>query len=603
MRVRSRHLAIATVLLVSLGTQRARADWKPGGTLISFSPDVVVEADGHGGIFASNNPATVFPVCYHLDAGGNVPSPWSVGGIELTPGMTVSEHAAIRTLSILADDEGGAFFLTREKSPYQGSGGFWYPDQYYLHRRDMNGVVASGWTRTGVCLETPYLDPRYVGLHPPCMVSDERGGVIIAWLGQGVIAEHPTLVVQRVTPDGSRAWGDDGIIVAEEAEGACTLPALVPDGSGGALAFWGHWDSAGALIRIRGQHVARSGERLWGLEGRDVSSEAYDRVASAVPADGGWVWASYHPAISATSDGQAGAILAWAGSRGADLDILAARVTADGVNRWGRDVVVCGAPGEQATVHSLNWHGEGAVVAWRDGRQGADVGIYAQAIGEDGRARWRTDGVAVALGKGERGPVRLGSDGHEGVYLAWGDSEGGGELFGQRLLHSGRPAPGWPESGALVSRSAISNPIGSLELRLFENRNGTAIVAWTSSQSGSLATLLTARGPLGFEAAKGGPDVLDAREVGDGTLLAIRGVSPGPIMVGGQVRLSLLDSSPAALQLFDPAGRMVWSCDLERVAGSRELTLGEPAKLPSGIYLVRVVQGAHMTTARAIALH
>ncbi|MEK7269345.1 MAG: T9SS type A sorting domain-containing protein [Planctomycetota bacterium] len=613
MRLRLRLAAGAAVVLTALWTLVGRADWKQDGSLLSTYPEVVVGADGRGGIFGSNNPAQSFPRLYHLDVSGDTTAGWPVAGIELTPGMTADQHASIRAIAILPDGEGGMFVLTREKAPYQGHGGFWYPDQFYLHRRTADGSVAPGWTTEGACLATPYLDPRYTGLHLPRMVPDGTGGVLVAWLGWAHAWlgspdwPNPRVVVQRVTAAGLLVWGDDGITV-REGPGACTIPALVGDGRGGALVFWGQWDASGTSIRVCGQHVMSSGRLLWDPEGKVVSTRSYDRMADAVPADGGWVWANYHTAIAATTDGESGAILVWAGARGADLNIVATRVAPDGRLPWRHDVSVCSAPGEQATVACTGWGEGGAIVAWRDGRRGADVGIYAQAIRHDGRARWTADGIAVGLGAGERGPVLVASDGREGTYFVWGDPTAGGRVLAQRLLHSGRPAPGWSDNGSLVSRIAEPDYSGSIGLSLVEGRKGTAIGAWTSWRKGSFAMLLT---PHGLAApAKTAVRKPKAAPLGNGPVpdarpaFAIRRIHPNPATAGGIVRLALSESAPASLEMFDIAGRRVWSREVGTLGpGEHNLILADGARLPAGVYLVRLTQGKHVATARAVFLH
>ena len=598
---------IATVVIAALWGSVAQADWKQDGSLLSAYPEIVVGADGRGGIFGSNNPGESLPWVYHLDASGDTTTEWTVAGIELTPGMLLTQHASIQTIAILPDVEGGMFVLTRQKSPYDGHGGFWYPDQYYLHRRTSDGSVATGWTIEGVRLESPYLDPRYVGLHLPRMVSDGTGGVLVAWLGLDWInAPNPRVVVQRATASGSLKWGEDGIAVREDA-GACTIPALVADGRGGALVFWGQWDSTGTNIRVCGQHVSASGRLLWDRDGKIVSTRSYDRMANAVPADGGWVWANYHTAIAATSDGESGAILAWAGARGADLNIVAVRVAPDGRLPWRRDVSVCSAPGEQATVACTGWDEDGAIVAWRDGRRGADVGIYTQAIGNGGRARWAADGIAVGIGTGERGPVLLVSDGRDGTYLIWGDPTAGGEVFAQRLLHSGRPAPGWPDNGWLVSHTAEPDYGGSIGLSLVEGRRGTAITAWQSWRKGGFAMLITPRGPaVSVEVGRGKPraaPIENASTLEAGTKLAILGIHPNPMATRGTVRFALPGSAPAALEMFDIAGRRVWSREVGALPGEHSLTLADGKHLPAGVYLVRLARGSRIASARAIVLY
>ena len=606
MRPSSHSAAVTMVLLGAFCASLAGADWKEGGSLLSTQPSIVVGADGRGGVFGANNPGPPFPRLYHLDAGGDTTSGWPAAGIELTPGMTIEQHYAIQPLAILPDGEGGMFVLTREKWPYEGHGGFWHPDRYYLHRRTASGSVATGWTTEGAYLATPYMDPRYVGLHPPSICADGLGGVLVAWL-DGDYWPNPHVVVQRVSAAGSRMWGEDGTVV-REGPGACTIPVLVADGAGGALVFWGQWDSAGTGIRVCGQHLMPSGRPLWSADGQTVSTATYDRVAGAVPADGGWVWASYHAAITATPDGEGGAILVWAGAVRADLNVVAARVASGGRLPWGHDVSVCSAPGEQATVAGTGWGEGGVIVAWRDGRRGADVGIYAQAIDRSGRARWEADGVAVSLGTRERGPVRLAEDGRAGAYLVWGDPVAGGAVFAHRLLHAGRSAPGWPDGGTLVSSMAEPDYSGNIGLSLVEGTHGTAVAAWTSWRKGAFAMLLTPHGPA-TPAGVTAPEPALARlgaasALEDGRALSIRRIHPNPLTAGGVVRLALPESAPARLEMFDLGGRHIWSREVGALGpGEHTVALADGARLPAGVYLVRLTQGRRVATARVIFLH
>ncbi|HTK32213.1 MAG TPA: T9SS type A sorting domain-containing protein [Candidatus Saccharimonadaceae bacterium] len=567
---------------------------------------MIVGPDGRGGIFGSTNAGSLYPQLFHLDASGDTTAGWSYGGIDLTPGVTRSQHTSIAPRAILPDGDGGTFELTAEQAPYDGSGGFWYPKQFYLHRRSDRGTVADGWPAEGVLLETQYLNPRFEGLHFPRMALDGAGGVLIAWLGWADLPDwpNPRVVAQRVTAAGARLWGDDGVTV-RLGRGAATIPALVGDGHGGALVFWAQRDSSETSLRIRGQHVLASGDVGWDTDGKVVSSDTYDRIVDAIPADGGWVWADYHTAIAAAGDGDSGAIIGWAGAHGVDLNIVAARVAADGNLPWGHDVRVCSAPGEQSTLDCAADRAGGAIFAWRDGREGSDIGIYAQAVRRDGRLRWRPDGVAVSLGTGERGPVLVADDGLDGTYFAWGDPVAGGRVFAQRLTPSGRPAPGWVGNGTVVSRVAEPDYNHEVGLSLVGGQRGNAIVAWNDFRRGSFAMLLTPLGPAGAAEVvhKRGATPSDAGPVpASQPAFGIRGMQPNPMTAGGTVRLALLGLAPATLEIFDTAGRRVWTREITSGPGEYSVRLADGALLPAGVYLVRLSQGTQVTAARAVYL-
>ena len=70
-----------------------------------------------------------------------------------------------------------------------------------------------------------------------------------------------------------------------------------------------------------------------------------------------------------------------------------------------------------------------------------------------------------------------------------------------------------------------------------------------------------------------------------------------------QVRFSLPSASRATLELVDVGGRRVASRNVGTLgAGRHELVLGEGQRLSSGIYFVRLTQGAQVVTTRVTVL-
>jgi hypothetical protein len=83
-------------------------------------------------------------------------------------------------------------------------------------------------------------------------------------------------------------------------------------------------------------------------------------------------------------------------------------------------------------------------------------------------------------------------------------------------------------------------------------------------------------------------------------VLAFLGTRPSP----GDTRLllsfSLATREPARLEVLDVAGRRVLARDLTGLGpGSHALDLGERARFPTGIYLVRLWQGRERVTGKA----
>ena len=76
------------------------------------------------------------------------------------------------------------------------------------------------------------------------------------------------------------------------------------------------------------------------------------------------------------------------------------------------------------------------------------------------------------------------------------------------------------------------------------------------------------------------------------SVLALYGARPNPIATEGVVEFSLPDGSPAPLELFDIAGRRVWTQDVGRLgAGPHSVRLSDPRTMAPGVYLLRLTHG------------
>jgi hypothetical protein len=95
-------------------------------------------------------------------------------------------------------------------------------------------------------------------------------------------------------------------------------------------------------------------------------------------------------------------------------------------------------------------------------------------------------------------------------------------------------------------------------------------------------------------------------DVADGASLvfALEGVRPNPSRSGRlSVAFALPSGSPARLELLDVSGRRVEVRDVGALgAGRHTVDLGTERKMPAGLYLVQLTQGANRRTVRAIVI-
>jgi len=125
------------------------------------------------------------------------------------------------------------------------------------------------------------------------------------------------------------------------------------------------------------------------------------------------------------ADDSGGAVVVWRDNRnGVDFDIYGNRINARGnVMGPSTGVPVCAVAGDQADFHLIPDGTGGAIVVWRDARTGYRV--FAQRIDGTGTARWAANGISLCGAGGSQTNPRIAPDGNGGALVAWSDSRSG----------------------------------------------------------------------------------------------------------------------------------------------------------------------------------
>ncbi len=598
------HAAVAvSSLLFSLAPLAARAAWAPNGSPVAtLTGEQIwprVASDDRGGAFAVwAQQAAVH--AQHLLTNGDFAPGWSAAGMVVPPNPSPLTHARIDPITPVSDGDGGMYVVSAASGPCSAHC-YGEPVEIFIQRLTASGAIASGWPAQGVQVEQAPLHP---GVSERAkVISAGRKGLMVAWVSVDLLNGVPVnrrLCAQAVGSDGSLRWGESGIEIVS-GDGLQLIPAIVSDGEGGILTFWGDQGTAGE-VRLLGQHVSSRGRLLWPQGGLQISSGRMTTFVGPL----------------AVSDGERGAIVEWQGGEEGHLDLLAARVTSEARRPWAHDVVLCTAAGDRTGVQIAPTADGGAIVAWLDLRNGKDRHVYAQRIMHGGRISWSPSAAPACMETGERGPLALASDGRNGAFIAWGDTRPQGRLYGTRLTRRGDPAPGWAVDGTLVSgwpdgsshaESRVEGPW------ITPTRVGHAIVSWDAWQQvptagfpdfieQSFAMLLTPDGPAASQTGAQRP--LAPAEPASAPvssaaarLFALRGVRPNPAPSGAIVSFTLSDELPATLELFDIGGRRLWSRGVGELGrGEHEVRLRDGVRSPPGLYLVRLSQGERIATTR-----
>jgi hypothetical protein len=302
---------------------------------------------------------------------------------------------------------------------------------------------------------------------PPAMVPNGTGGALVAWADYR--STDLDIFVQSTNSAGLSLWTSDGVPMCKVA-GAQINPRIVADGGGGGVVVWQDGRS-GTAYDIYAQRVSAVGQGVWAPGGIPVCTAAGVQELPQVVADG-----------------FGGTIIGWVDRRGADADIYVQRLDASGNPQWTADgVALCAATGNQTDLALVPDDLGGAIALWKDGR-GATPDIYAQRVSVGGVAQWAAGGAVVCGVAGEQRAPQLIADGAGGAIAVWSDARGGaGDVYVQRM--SGAGAIQWAADGVAVC-VAVGDQVAP---RLCGDGAGGAIVTWQDNRGGATSDIYAQR--------------------------------------------------------------------------------------------------------------
>jgi hypothetical protein len=505
---------------------------------------------------------------------------------------------------------------------WDGAGGAivtWYDfrnSNYDIYAQRVNAVGVAQWISNGVALCTAASTQQY-----PAIVSDGAGGALVAWQDFRS-GSNTDIYVRGVSAAGAPQWTADGVALCTAA-GDQRDPVIASDGAGGAIVAWQDFRS-GTISGIYAQRVNAAGEPQWTVGGVglcDTTNGAYspmivadnaggaivtwydyrsrngaDIYAQRVNAVGVPVWTAAGVALctaansqqnpTIASDGAGGALVAWQDER-SGLDIYAQRVNSAGVPQWTADgVALCTAANIQLYPTIVSDGAGGAIATWGDFRSG-NADIYAQRVNAAGVPQWTADGVAVCRAGNYQYNPKIVSDGAGGGIVTWFDARSGSSyrIYAQRVNAAG--VPQWTVGGVALSTTANTQ----LDPTIVSDGAGGAIVTWQDLRKdyGDIyAQNINSDGTLG-----GGVVSTPPLSVTEGFTLS--NVEPNPSVGEVRVIFSLLDGTPATLELYDLTGRRIESLSVGSLgAGAHVMSLNPRVlSLPPGVYCVRLAQGNH----------
>jgi len=436
----------------------SRAAWSVNGNALSLAANVqsapVAAPDGQGGayvVWLDTRNGNTDLYAQHVTANGTLAAGWAADG-----NAVCSDPSTQGPPRVAADGLGNVYVTWHDPR----TGLF----DIYLQKL-ASGGVAPGWPANGVTVcnaANSQINPTLIA---------DANGALVTW--SDVRGASEDVYVQHVLANGTvdAAWPVNGAILGG-ANQQQAFPQIVSDGAGGAIVVWEDGRNGGAIttqLDIYAGHMKSTGaaDSTWGNNGALVCLQpGFDQNApQAVAVPGG------------------GAIFLWVDHRSGDSDLYARRILGDGTfpPGWPADGnALVATIGEQVAPVAIPDGAGGVIVAWQDGRDTSsfptNTDVFAVRLLTNGTraAGWAANGNDLSVQPDRQDVPAICGDGAGGALVAWKDGRPGAEIYAQHVKGDGTLFPGWAGDGLPVctaTEQQIAPTIAS-------DGGGGAICAW-----------------------------------------------------------------------------------------------------------------------------
>ena len=441
--------AFAALLFLTLGCCiQTSAQWSTNPavnnaicTATSNQETPAIIADGYGGTIITwvdnrngNNDIYAQRIC----ASGAVQ--WPANGVAI---CTASDFQL--DPKIVSDGSGGAIITWHDNRNLN--------KDIYAQRINASGAVQ--WTANGVaiCTNLNIQDGA-------TMVPDGIGGAIITWEDNRNV--NNDIFAQRINATGTVQWTLNGLAICT-ASNYQLDPAIVSDGSGGAIICW--LDNRNLNNDIYAQRINVSGVAQWVTNGVAICTNLSQQGSARL-----------------VEDGLGGAIITWFDTRNVNNDIYAQLINASGLVQWTvNGVAICTASDYQLDPRIVSDGSGGAIIAWHDNRS-FNKDIYAQRINASGLVQWTVNGVAICISTFNQEHQTLVEDGSGGAIITWDDfrsSSSFRDIYAQRIGASGTVQ--WMVNGVAIATAANNQVLPVMATDGY----GGAIITWADYRNGT----------------------------------------------------------------------------------------------------------------------
>ena len=328
----------------------------------------------------------------------------------------------------------------------------------FAQKIDTNGIPKWNYNGNGIIVGNHQVHPKIICDDLDCIIvwGDSRGG------------SYYDIYVQKLDTAGMEQWGTSDVLVCNLNEFSVVYTGsydICSDGNEGAIIVWEDF-RGGGTADLYIQKINAYGIPQWGDNGTALCTEIDDQ---------------YHPEI--ISDGNGGAFITWIDARGLDTDIYIQKVLANGSFVLGNNGIAICTADESQWYPKLTSDGDaGAIIAWQDARSGGydHWDIYSQRIDKIGNLHWDANGTVVCNSNYKQEEPELCSDGSGGAYIVWKDiRDGNYDIYIQHLNSLGNRL--FENNGKAICVEAYSQNYPDL----CSDGNGNVIIAWMDRRNGT----------------------------------------------------------------------------------------------------------------------
>lgn len=290
----------------------------------------------------------------------------------------------------------------------------------------------------------------------PAVVSDGTGGAVCVWVDGRNLQDYD-IYIQRVDANAKIMWQENGVPVCKDHynQQNVSLVKCVE----GFMIFW--LDNRGGKgWDVYAQFVDAGGKILWQKNGIPICTSL-----------GG------QEALEAISDGLGGAIVVWEDHRSENMDIYVQRIDREGKFLWDKNGLPLSDPtGDQYDPVLVSDGNGGAIIVWWD-ITNPEWKIMAQHVSADGGLLWDTP-LVVSPKSGIQGEPRIVSDDDGGAIVVWQNYENyvSNDVFAQRIDADGKKL--WNVDGVPICEA----PRIQKHPAVASDGNGGAVVVWCDSR-------------------------------------------------------------------------------------------------------------------------